>query len=129
MSDSVACAVAPAFSCNGSIDWLGSIRARAGVVLDNLLLFATAGLSVGGATGTVTPTFPGTTSTFSDIHVGWTAGAGAEFAINDVMSLKAEYSFSNLGSRTAPVGTLGPAQTYTASPIVHAAKVGVNFHL
>ncbi|QDZ11480.1 outer membrane protein [Devosia ginsengisoli] len=128
MGGTTACTAVPAYDCNASVDWLGSLRGRAGVAMDNVLLFVTGGLAAAGGTGTITPTFPGTTSTFSDTFVGWTAGAGVEVAVTDSMTVKAEYSYSNLGSRTAPLGTLGTIQTFTVSPAVHAVKVGLNFH-
>ncbi|MHA6731372.1 outer membrane protein [Devosia sp. A369] len=128
MSGTAACIGAPAYSCNASVDWMGSLRGRAGFAMDNVLLFATGGLAIAGGKGTITPTFPGTTSTFSDTFVGWTLGGGVEMAVTEAISVKAEYSFANLGSRTAPIGTLGTIQSYTVSPVVHAVKVGVNFH-
>ena len=128
LSGSTTCVGAPAFSCNANIEWLGSVRGRAGYAMDNVLLFATAGVAAGGGRGTITPTFPGTTSVFSETYVGWTAGAGVEVAVTDAITVKAEYSYYNLGSRMAPIGTLGTIQSFTVSPIVHAVKVGVNMH-
>lgn len=128
VSGTAACTAVPAYDCNASLEWLGSLRGRVGIVQDSLLIFASGGLAVGGGTGTITPTFPGTTSVFSDTFIGWTAGAGVEMAVTDSVTVKAEYSYSNLGSRTAPVGTLGTIQTFTVSPVVHAVKVGANFH-
>jgi outer membrane immunogenic protein len=127
MSGSATCTGFPAYSCNGTVDWTASLRGRAGVAFDDVLVFATAGLAAGRGTGTITPTFPGTTSTFTDTYVGWTVGAGVELAVTEAISVKAEYTYADLGSRTAPAGTLG-AGSFTVSPIVHAAKIGVNYH-
>lgn len=121
------CVTAPAFSCNADVDWLGTVRGRAGVAFDKVLVFATGGVAVAGGKGTVTPTFPGTTSTFSDTFVGYTAGVGVELAITDALSVKAEYNYINLGSRVAPAGTLGTGAT-TVSPLLHTAKIGLNYH-
>lgn len=128
VSGSTACVSVPAYSCNANVEWLGSLRGRAGVAMDQVLLFATGGLAVGGGRGTITPAFPGLTNEFSDTFIGWTLGAGLEVAVTESVSVKAEYSFYNLGDRTAPVGTLGTTQTFTISPVVHAVKVGLNVH-
>jgi outer membrane immunogenic protein len=126
-SGSATCNAAPAYSCNADVNWLGTLRGRVGYAVDNVLLFATGGLAVAGGRGTISPTFPGTTSVFEDTYVGWTAGAGIEMAVTEAISVKAEYSYTDLGSRTAAVGTLGTIQSFTVSPVVHAVKLGVNF--
>lgn len=126
LGGSTTCTAAPAYSCNANVDWLGSLRGRVGYAMDSVLLFATGGLAAGGGRGTITPDFPGLTNQFSDTFIGWTAGAGVEVAVSDAMSVKAEYSYYNLGSRTAPAGTIATGSS-TVSPIVHAVKVGVNF--
>jgi len=128
VSGTAVCVGTPAFNCNANVDWLGSIRARAGVTMDNVLLFATGGLAIAGGTGTVTPPAAGITNTYSDTYVGWTLGAGVEVAVTESVSVKAEYGYYDLGSRTAPVGTLASAQTVTSNPVVHVVKAGLNFH-
>lgn len=127
MSGTATCVSVPAFDCNANMEWLGTVRGRVGYAMDSVLVFATGGLAIAGGRGTITPAFPGITNLFSDTFIGWTAGAGVEVAVSDTMSVKAEYSYVNLGSRTAPAGTLATGST-TVSPIVHAVKVGVNFH-
>ena len=34
----------------------------------------------------------------SDVRLGWTAGAGLEYALNQSLSIKAEYLYVDLGS-------------------------------
>jgi outer membrane immunogenic protein len=56
----------------GEADMLASIRARAGLPLDQFLLYVTAGAG------------------FAD-DLGWVAGGGVEFALTDAVSLGVEY--------------------------------------
>ena len=127
-SGSASCASIPGFSCNGKVDWLGSLRGRAGYTIDKTMVFGTAGLAAGGGKGTITPAFPGLTSSFSDTYLGWTVGGGLEVAVSEAVSIKAEYGYFNLGSRTAPTGTLATGQTVTVQPMVHVVKLGMNVH-
>ncbi len=125
-SGSATCTAAPAYSCNAEIDWLGTVRGRAGFALDKVLVFATGGLAVAQGSGTVDPAFPGLTSEFSDTFMGWTVGGGVEVAVSETMSIKAEYNYLDLGSRTAPAGTLS-AESTTIEPDLQTFKVGLNF--
>jgi outer membrane immunogenic protein len=115
----------PAFNCSGSLGWLGSVRGRAGVVYDAALFYGTAGVAVSGFSATTTPAPGVATGTFNGTGLGWTAGAGVEFAVSDSASIKAEYAYYNLGAR-APANTVDtPAIDLRAQ--IHAAKLGVNF--
>ena len=107
--------------------WLGTIKGRAGVALDSVLLFATAGLAAGGVSANVTPAAPGITNTFSGTMTGWTVGAGVELAVTDAVSVKAEYNYVSMGGLQAPAGTLSGSAVNLTS-VNHVAKVGVNFH-
>jgi outer membrane immunogenic protein len=115
----------PAFNCSGSLNWLGSIRGRAGVAYDSMLLYGNLGVAVAGFSATTTPAPGAATGTFSGTGLGWTAGAGAEFAVSDNASIKAEYAYYNLSTQ-APANTVDvPAIDLRAQ--VHAVKLGVNF--
>ncbi len=126
VTGTAACAVAP-FNCQGNLHWLGTIKGRAGVALDSVLLFATAGLAAGGVSANVTPAAPGITNTFSGTMTGWTVGAGVELAVTDAVSVKAEYNYVSMGGLQAPAGTLSGSAVDLTS-VNHVAKVGVNFH-
>lgn len=69
----------------GNIEWFGTVRARAGIAIDRVLIYATGGLayaengSSGGFTvvnGAVVPV-----GSDDDINWGWTIGGGVEFAL------------------------------------------------
>ena len=126
-SGSATCVLSPANTCNGDADWVGSARGRVGYAVDRALFYGTAGAAFMRGNATITPPVGGLTNTFSDNYLGWTVGVGAEFAMTDTLSLKAEYDYADYGSRTAPAGTLaGPATTINATS--HFGKIGLNFH-
>lgn len=80
-------------------DWFGTIRARLGFAIDNVLLYGTGGAAYGhmSADGKLTDgtnTWKGSTDT---TNWGWTIGAGAEYGI-DQWSLGLEYLYVDLGS-------------------------------
>src|SRR5579862_893954 len=60
--------------CQTANTWLATLRARAGVAWDRVLLYGTAG----GAAGSINATGAGITST-SNSEFGWTAGGGLEY--------------------------------------------------
>jgi outer membrane immunogenic protein len=82
------------------------VRPRAGITIDRLLLYVTGGAAFGSVKTTdsfcVAPCAPivGSQASASGIatKVGWTAGAGAEWAITNAWSIKAEYLYVDLGS-------------------------------
>lgn len=122
------CTANPAFNCQGNLSWLGTIKGRAGVAVDSLLFFGTAGLAAGGTTANIIPAALGLTNTYSGTMTGWTVGAGVEAAVTDAITVKAEYQYLSMGGVQAPVGTLSSVEASNLSTINHAVKVGVNFH-
>lgn len=121
------CADNIVFECAGGLDWLSTVRVRAGVTYDAALLYATAGIAVAGGTAAVIPPPLNASGEFSDTFVGWTAGFGAEVKLTDSISARAEYAYTDLGSRTAPQGTLTTTGDTEISPYFHTVKAGLNF--
>jgi outer membrane immunogenic protein len=66
-------------------------------------------------------------------HLGWTVGAGVEYALNDRISLWAEYSHVDLGEETgwSTTATFGPTVTdsHKIDLDFDVVKVGVNYIL
>ena len=97
---------------------LGSVRARAGFAVDRALLYVTGGLGIQGGSF-ATNCWAGAERY---TRTGWTLGAGVEYALTQNWTVKAEYSYYNLGTRT-----LGPIYTGTLRADVHTVKIGVNY--
>jgi outer membrane immunogenic protein len=108
-------------NCKTSNNWLGTTRGRLGYGADRWMPFVTAGV----AYGDVEAGFQGFNKE-SETKVGWTAGAGLEFALASNWTAKAEYLFVDLGKMSCGSGSCGfPAPTdveFTANVV----RGGVN---
>lgn len=111
LSGSTANTFGPSFfttTVDKNLSWLGTTRARVGTLAwDNALLYLTAGVAYGGAELAFDQRQPGINCPFnatcssgsvSKTKVGWTAGAGLEYAVTNRATLKAEYLYVDLGS-------------------------------
>jgi outer membrane immunogenic protein len=79
-ADSI-CAAVAGTNCQTQMNYLASVRARAGVAFDRLLLYADGGVAFGGFKFAQTA---GLHQNWDDTtHVGWTAGTGVEYAFTD----------------------------------------------
>jgi outer membrane immunogenic protein len=112
-------------SIEDRLQWLGTVRGRVGYVpINNLLIFGTGGLAYGKVEETLSFSNGGAlainflngsvlscpansppclSGSFSDTHVGWTAGGGFEWALDSNTTFRTEYLYVDLGS--APVVT------------------------
>jgi outer membrane immunogenic protein len=110
------------------IPWIGTLRARAGVVLDRVLLYVTAGGAATQLRSNVNITGVGTAST-TFTHGGWTAGGGVEGAISNDLSVRVEYLYveaSNLS--IAEVG--GPPPVIVNGRLQDSmVRAGLNYRL
>jgi outer membrane immunogenic protein len=112
-----------------NLDWIGTTRARLGFVVtpDNrLMIYGTGGVAYGGGSSNFS-VFDATRGIAwagnpSSSRVGWTLGAGAEYAITNNITIRGEYLYMNLGSRN--ITTVGNLAAATLLPGVFAtAKV------
>jgi len=72
--------------------WFGTLRGRAGFVMNNILIYGTGGLAFGSIRAEVL------NFTENNTAAGWTLGAGAEIGITQNLSAKAEYLYVNLNN-------------------------------
>jgi outer membrane immunogenic protein len=73
--------------------WFGTVRGRAGYAMNNVLAYVTGGLAYGGQRvdlGALTE---------SQVHLGWTIGAGVEVGLTPNWSAKAEYLYVRIEDR------------------------------
>jgi outer membrane immunogenic protein len=74
--------------------WFGTLRGRAGIAINRVLIYGTLGLAFGGLEAEIT----GTTN--SRTHLGWVAGGGVEVGITPNWSARVEYLFVDLNDRS-----------------------------
>ena len=98
------------------VNWTGAIRGKAGFDGGAFMPYLTAGLAFAGATGDITG------DENSQVHFGWTAGAGVEVAVVDNVSLDLQYRYTDYG--TADYDLPGDP---TLDLNTHAVTGGVNF--
>ncbi len=96
--------------------WYGTVRGRVGYAVNNVLFYGTGGLAFG--------ELKGETFGLSEDHttLGWTVGLGAEFALTQNWSAKAEYLYVDLSQRNFSV--TGASNGYDFSVV----RLGVNYH-
>jgi outer membrane immunogenic protein len=97
--------------------WFGTVRGRAGLAVNNLLIYGTAGVAFGELQAQ-------TIGLLSENHtnIGWTAGAGIEAGFAANWSAKIEYLFVDLASNTYAL--TGTSNGLSASLF----RMGINFH-
>jgi outer membrane immunogenic protein len=81
------------------VDWTASMRARAGITLGDALLYGTAGLTLAKTSGSITFSALGSTLHYEDsaFLTGWSVGAGVEFQIAPIWTLRAEVIHTHIG--------------------------------
>jgi opacity protein-like surface antigen len=124
------------YTCEVRADWLSTVTGRIGYAVDRTLFYAKGGLAVGevnaravfnpgsGFSPAAFNVQPGLAFSSSNTGVGWTAGAGFEFALTRNCSFKAEYKYFDLGSSTYQLDV--PVKVRTTGNI---GLVGLNYHL
>jgi outer membrane immunogenic protein len=118
---------------------IGSIRARTGVVIDNLLIYATGGFAFGDFQRTFTQTdlnTPGLeTFSYSKFKWGWTAGVGTEWAFSNNWSIKSEVLYTRfetdeqsfICSAAVTCGLPGENKRFGGDDQVWTTKFGINY--
>ncbi|QIG46851.1 porin family protein [Nordella sp. HKS 07] len=114
---------APNWNVKAKLDELGTVRARVGFALDNVLFYGTGGLAYGKTEADLKVAHPEAPDTLTargsaeEDHIGWTAGAGVEWGFASNFSLGAEWLYIDLGDadyRLAGTNTVDPG-----NPIPH----------
>jgi len=106
--------------CTTGDSWLSTERLRLGYAADRFMPFVTGGMAIGNINAT-TPGLAGNSTT----NVGWTLGAGLEFAIAGRWTAKAEYLYVDLGKFNCGVGC--GAATDNVSFSTNVIRGGINY--
>lgn len=113
------------------IKWLGTVRGRLGwstqVMGNPTLLYVTGGAAWAGGEREITNFFNTPAAKTSATHTGWTVGVGAEYAINNRWSLKAEYLYADLGTQNYIGGFPNNSEVSRVSVKANLFRLGVNF--
>jgi outer membrane immunogenic protein len=104
-------------STSFDVNWLATLRGRAGLALDSTLLYVTGGVALGHIKNRVelislnTGVPDGAVASFSQnqTKVGWTAGVGAEHMLSQHWTARAEFRYVDLGKKEAPCTVTGAA--------------------
>ena len=94
-------------NASARLNWLGTTRVRAGIAAtpdSRLMFYGTGGLAYGGGNGYLN-VFDNVDGLYwhgapSSARVGWTIGAGAEYAFTGNVTLRGEYLYYDLGAST-----------------------------
>lgn len=88
--------VSPDSGVDYKLDWTGAVRAKLGYAADRFMPYIAGGVAFAGAKAT--PVVLGVpVLEFSDTLVGWTVGAGVEYAFTDKLIGRAEYRYTDYG--------------------------------
>lgn len=106
------------------INWFGTTRVRLGYTpVDRFMVYATGGVAYGKIKASA---FDGATSfSQSDTKVGYTVGAGAEYAVTNNVTLKTEYLYTDLGK--LKLDDVNSVRFGEVKAPFHTVRVGVNY--
>lgn len=112
---------------NGTVstraDWLSTVRARAGVAIDRVLIYGTGGIAFTDMKTELNG--PVGFSSDSQNLTGWTIGAGVELALTENLSMKGEYLYTDFGDKDYGIG----GTTVPVSLDGSTVRLGLNYRL
>jgi outer membrane immunogenic protein len=109
-----------AFGCETRNNWVGTVRGRLGYAWDRFMPYVTGGLAYGNVEANPSFGFISNDTT----NVGWTIGAGVEFALAQNWTAKVEYLHYDLGDFTCT--TCAPTST-TVDFKADVVRAGLNY--
>jgi len=111
------------------LEWMGTLRARIGYSFNRFMPYATGGIAVAGGKTHANDVFrPGDGAADRTTATGWVAGVGAEYALTDYLTWKAEYLRAEFGKSMHLMQYPAADATLTASErtAVDSLKFGLN---
>jgi outer membrane immunogenic protein len=111
----------PCVACELQLRYFGTVRGRLGYAVNKALPYLTAGL----AYGSMKTSSLALGLSDTDTKLGWTAGAGIEYAIYGAWSAKAEYLYFELGRMTC--GTLACGTEVDVKLKGNLVRTGLNY--
>lgn len=99
-------------------EWQGSLRLRAGYAIDRLLVYGTGGVAFNNGTATIIAL-----GKDDQTHVGWTLGAGLEYAFTDNLIGRVEYRYTDFGREKYAISGVSAPFKYQQ----HAVTAGISY--
>lgn len=103
----------------------GSVRGRLGVAVDRALFYVTGGAAFGSLTNSYASPFG--VDSYDHTKVGWTAGAGVEYAVTNNWSVRVEYRYTDFGRVNDVLVASTPGGIGTASHRITDNRVQAGF--
>ncbi|MDX6806931.1 outer membrane protein [Terrihabitans rhizophilus] len=111
------------------LNWMATLRGRAGIATGSSYIYGTAGLAI--ADMETSQSFLGEfgdeddSISFDDTTIGWVVGLGVEHALSDKLSVKAEGLYTTFDEQA---GTTEEGGEYTAHASNVLVKAGLSYH-
>ena len=113
---------------NSSIDYVGTVRGRAGYSFGTWMPYITGGFAWGHSQVRVNDAAGNVISEPGQYQTGWTVGADAEFALSGNWTAKLEYDYVDLSRRTLGLNDFGMPGV-SIEPRLQMLKFGLNYQL
>jgi outer membrane immunogenic protein len=114
----------PGAAFNTNVNWTSTLTGRAGLALDRWLVYGKGGVAWANSKfSTNNYTFPASVDV-TDTRLGWTAGAGVEYAFAPSWSAKLEYNYLDFGTQAV---SFAPGTATNIDQQIHEVKFGVNY--
>ena len=113
------------------VSWLGSVRGRMGLAIEDTMIYVTGGLAFGGTRSGWAGGYGSASTVCCDVQsgtrVGWVAGVGAEHMLTKNWTVRAEGLYYDLGrdQQTITTGT-GTYKTEFSHEVM-LARIGLDF--
>jgi high affinity Mn2+ porin len=108
------------------IDYIATLRGRAGYAFDHWLIYGTGGLAWSQARFIESPGLANDMDKSLQTRTGWSLGAGAEVALAEDWTARIEYLYDRFGNATA---TFLSGTTYQSAFDIHVLRLGLNYRL
>ena len=108
------------------IDYLGTLRGRAGYTFDRWLVYGTGGVAWAGGRFVQTDPVSGDDQKQIAVRTGWSVGAGFEYAFDRDWTARVEYLYSHLGPTQV---TLASGERYVSQFDMNMLRLGLNYKL
>jgi outer membrane immunogenic protein len=113
-----------------AINWNSHLRGRLGYGFDRVLFFVAGGLALAGVENKAFDNTAGVAATWSETRAGWTVGAGVDYRVAPLATVRLEYLYDNYGTSTLAAQTVG-VTTFTERDHkldTHTLRAAVNWH-